>query len=78
MRRTYICGSPYHVGDRLIASRRGAFERRIEFRRLGDQGREAEVLDRIVCHACLTVEVAERRDEVGAKTTPMFGEGSGE
>jgi len=76
MRRAYICASPYHVGDRLIASRRGAFERRIEFRRLGDQGREAVVLDRIVCYACLRAEVAERRDMGGPKTAPLFAEGS--
>jgi hypothetical protein len=76
MRRAYICASPYHVGDRLITSRGGAFERRIEFRRLTDQGREAVVIDRLVCHACMTAEVTERRGEGGAKTAPLFGEGA--
>jgi len=75
MARSFVCGSPYHVGDRLIASRSGAFERRIEFRRLSDQGREAVVMDRIVCRACMVAEVAERRGEAGQQTAPLFGEG---
>jgi hypothetical protein len=74
MPRTFICASPYHVGDRLIVSRRGAFERRIEFRRLTDQGRESVILDRIVCCACLGAEIADRRGAVAPTTAPLFEE----
>lgn len=60
-----VCGSPYHSGDRLIGTRLEAFERRIEFRRLADQGRETVILDRIVCRACMRTETAERRRTKG-------------
>jgi hypothetical protein len=61
MRRTPpACTSPYHRGDGLL-SRFDAFERRIEFRRLSDQGREATVIDRIGCRACMQIEITERR-----------------
>jgi hypothetical protein len=60
-RRRPACASPYHRGDALLPSRLDGFERRIEFRRLRDQGREATVLDRIVCRACMRIEIAERR-----------------
>jgi hypothetical protein len=71
--RTFICGSPYHLGDQFIASRLDSFERRIEFRRLKDQGREAVVLDRVVCHACLVAEVTDRRSQADSKTQRLFG-----
>jgi hypothetical protein len=74
MRQTFICASPYHVGDRLILSRRGAFERRIEFRRLSDQGRESVVLDRIVCWACMGAEIAERRGTGPPATASLLNE----
>lgn len=64
------CGSPYHRGDALL-SRLDAFERRIEFRRMHDQGREATVLDRIVCRSCMQIEIAERRGSA-ASTAPLF------
>jgi hypothetical protein len=69
--RRPACTSPYHRGDALL-SRRDAFERRIEFRRLYDQGREATVLDRIVCRACMQIEIAERRGGTAVSTAPLF------
>ncbi len=69
-RRRPACASPYHRGDALL-SRYDAFERRIEFRRLSDQGREATALDRIVCRACMQIEIAERRGS-GGSTAPLF------
>jgi hypothetical protein len=71
MRRRPACASPYHRGDVLLA-RLDAYERRIEFRRLSDQGREATLLDRIVCRACMRREIAERRGGTGPKTAPLF------
>ena len=76
-RQPLVCASPWHRGDRYIASRVEAFERRIEFRRLTDRGRESVVLDRIVCRRCVGAEVAERRGEAGPKTAPLSGEGPG-
>jgi len=73
-RRRPACASPYHRGDPLL-SRLDAFERRIEFRRLFDQGREATLLDRIVCRACMQIEIADRRGPV-APTRPLFEEGA--
>lgn len=73
MRRRPACTSPYHRGDVLL-SRLDAFERRIEFRRLSDQGREATLLDRIVCRACMRREIAERRGGLSQATTPLWEE----
>ncbi len=70
-RRRPACASPYHRGDALL-SRFDAFERRIEFRRLHDQGREATALDRIVCRACMQIEIAERRGGPGPVKAPLF------
>jgi len=67
------CASPWHQGDRYVASRLDAFERRIEFRRLTDQGRQSVVLDRIVCRACMRAEVEDRRSTGDAGTAPLFG-----
>ena len=63
MRRPLACASPFHVGDRYIASRFDAFERCTEFRRMRDRGREAVILDRIVCRECLRREVLDRRGD---------------
>lgn len=71
-RRSLVCASPWHEGDRYIASRFDAFERRIEFRRLSDQGREAVILDRIACRGCMAVEVAERRPSDHLDTASLF------
>jgi len=71
MRRRPACTSPYHRGDVLL-SRIAAFERRIEFRRLSDQGREATLLDRIVCRACMRREIDERRGGPGPTTASLF------
>ena len=57
---TVACASPLHDGDPLVA-RTDAVERRIEFRRLSDQGRQAVLLDRLVCKTCMRAEIAERR-----------------
>ena len=57
---TVACASPLHTGDALVA-RADAVERRIEFRRLTDQGRQAVLLDRLVCRTCMRAEIAERR-----------------
>jgi hypothetical protein len=71
-RTALACASPWHEGDRYIGVRSDAFERRIEFRRLTDQGREAVVMDRIVCRACLNAEVEDRRGS-GVDTGSLFG-----
>jgi hypothetical protein len=71
-RRSLVCASPWHRGDAYIASRLDAFERRIEFRRLTDQGRQTVVLDRIVCRACMRAEAGERRTEPGDGTASLF------
>jgi hypothetical protein len=70
-RRRPTCTSPYHRGDALL-SRFDAFERRIEFRRLSDQGRQATLLDRIVCRACMRREIDERRGGAGPSTAALF------
>jgi len=72
MGRRIACASPYHAGDRLIPYRFDAFERRIEFRRTTDQGRERVILDRHVCRACLEAEVADRRGGPAEGTPPLF------
>jgi hypothetical protein len=69
-----LCSSPWHRGDPYIASRLDAFERRIEFRRLTDQGRQSVVLDRIVCRRCMNAEVADRRPAPGTGTASLFTE----
>jgi hypothetical protein len=72
-----VCASWWHVGDRLIIRRFDAFERRIEFRRVTDQGRERVLLDRIVCRDCLRAEVTDRRgsDATQTQTQTLFGDG---
>ena len=73
MRRAPLaCASPWHTGDPLIVSRLDAFERRIEFRRFGDQGRQAVITDRIVCRACMRAEVEDRRPTRAADTRSLF------
>jgi hypothetical protein len=74
VRRSAVsCASPWHRGDRFIASRLDAFERRIEFRRLTDQGRQTVVLDRIVCRSRMRAEVEDRRPTGDAGTAQLFG-----
>ena len=46
------CESSEHVGDRLV-ERRDLLERRIEWRRLTDQGREHVRIIRRECRACM-------------------------
>jgi hypothetical protein len=73
MRRTaYVCGSAWHQGDRYLPDRYGVYERRIEFRRLTDQGRESVILDRLVCRACIEAEVSDRRKSGRPDTMPLF------
>ncbi len=73
MRRdAYVCASPYHEGDRYLPTRYDAFERRIEFRSKTDQGREAVILDRLVCRACMNAEVQDRRGAVRPDTISLF------
>lgn len=64
------CGSPHHQGDRLIRARSGAYERRIEYRRLTDQGRERTQLTFISCHGCMEAEVGGKWD---TQQPSMFG-----
>ena len=71
-RNALACASPWHSGDRYIASRLDAYERRIEFRRLTDQGRQTVVLDRIVCRACMRAEVEDRRPTGDHSTAELF------
>jgi hypothetical protein len=71
-RESFNCASPYHHGDRYLATRYDAFERRIEFRRKTDQGREVVVLDRLVCRACMNAEVRERRATGKPETQTLF------
>ncbi len=71
-RESLACASPWHRGDRYIASRMDGLERRIEFRRLTDQGRETVLTDRLVCRACMRAEVAERRGGGDAQTESLF------
>lgn len=51
------CESPAHVGSPLV-DRRDLLERRIEWRRLTDQGREHVRLVRRECKACASAELA--------------------
>jgi hypothetical protein len=74
-RDAFFCASPWHQGDRYLATRYDAFERRIEFRRMTDRGRAAVVLDRLVCRSCMRAEVQERRGEGGPGTVPFFADG---
>jgi hypothetical protein len=73
---TVACASPLHVGDRLV-SRIDAVERRIEYRRLTDQGREAVLLDRLVCKGCMRAELAQRRGAERPENAHLFEEGQG-
>jgi hypothetical protein len=50
------CESPSHEGDRLV-DRRDLLERRIEWRRLTDQGREHVRIVRRECKACALAEL---------------------
>jgi hypothetical protein len=52
-----ICENATHVGDRLV-DRRDLLERRIEWRRLGDQGREHVRIVRRECKNCCERELA--------------------
>jgi len=73
MRRgAYHCSSPWHTGDRLVGSRFDLYERRIEFRRRTDQGRERVIATGDVCRACMNAETKDRRGS-GPETPPMFG-----
>lgn len=57
MPRTHdLCESPAHVGDRVVL-RRDLLERRIEWRRLTDQGRENVRIVRRECKACVRREL---------------------
>lgn len=71
-RKSAVCASPWHRGDRYIAARLDAFERRIEFRRLTDRGREAVAMDRIVCRTCMRAEVDDRRQTGNVHTAALF------
>ena len=72
MGRALFCASPWHRGDRYIANRTDALERRIEFRRLTDLGRQSVILDRIVCRSCLREEVIQRRGEGASEALSLF------
>lgn len=50
------CAAPRHEGDRLV-DRRDLLERRIEWRRLTDQGREHVRIVRRECKACALAEL---------------------
>lgn len=51
------CEAPSHDGDRLV-DRRDLLERRIEWRRLTDQGREHVRIVRRECKACAARELS--------------------
>ena len=73
MRRgAFQCSSPWHEGDRLVLSRRDLFERRIEFRRRSDQGRERVIATGDVCRACMFAEIRDRSGAGSPETAPMF------
>jgi hypothetical protein len=74
-RDAFFCAGPWHQGDRYLATRYDAFERRIEFRRMSDRGREAVVLDRLVCRSCMRAEVQERRADGQPGTLPLLRDG---
>ncbi len=57
----------------MALARLDAFERRIQFRRVTAQGREAVVLDRVVCWACMVHEIADRCS-APVPTLPLFEE----
>jgi hypothetical protein len=59
----FQCSSPWHTGDRYIASRFDTFERRIEFRRRTDQGRERVLQTGDVCRACMQAAARASRTE---------------
>ena len=71
-RESFFCASPWHRGDRYLPSGYDVFERRIEFRRMTDRGRESVILDRLVCRSCLREEVQERRGAGRPDTLPLF------
>lgn len=51
-----LCEHPEHEGDVLV-DRRDLLERRIEWRRLTDQGREHVRIVRRECKACMRVDL---------------------
>jgi hypothetical protein len=53
-----VCENIEHVGERLV-DRRDLLERRIEWRRLTDQGREHVRIERRECVACARRELDE-------------------
>jgi len=59
------CSSPLHQGDRLVRGEPG-LERRIEYRRTTDQGRERVRMTGLVCRACMFAELRETPREQGA------------
>ena len=61
-----LCEYPGHIGDRLV-DRRDLCEKRIEWRRLLDQGREYTRLVRRECKAC-----ARRQVETPEATEALF------
>lgn len=69
-RHGYQCSSPWHEGDRLVPWRSDVFERRIEYRRRTDQGRERVTSTGDVCRACMNAETKDRRGP--GETPPMF------
>ena len=56
------CEHPGHVGDPLV-DRRDLLERRIEWRRLTDQGREHVRIVRRECKVCAARELNPQRDQ---------------
>lgn len=58
------CESPSHDGDRLI-DRRDLLERRIEWRRLTDQGREHVRIVRRECRWCMSRALVDSHLEQG-------------
>ncbi len=56
-----VCASPHHDGDRLIRDRLDAVEKRHEYRRVSDQGRERVELLYVCCKACMRAEIEAAR-----------------
>jgi hypothetical protein len=63
------CENPDHEGDRLI-DRRDLLERRIEWRRLTDQGREHVRIIRRECKVCARRELEPVDGQVMLDTGP--------
>ena len=59
---SFVCQSEFHTGDRLV--REPVLEKRIEYRRRADYGRERVVKLYDVCRPCMVRETEQKVESV--------------